>query len=262
MYLLYIITTLSFINCVHTSSADATIQTGDVSTVDMLDFDQGLHWRCITDRGALHIWVPFEYEERGAGVVLYVHGYAVNVDEAWRDYGLARQFRMSQRNAVFILPEAPKGKADEVSWPSLQDLRAEVKRCGFNLPRGPWVAMGHSAAYRTLKRWVRDRYVRCMILLDALYAGQAYFKIFVERPRTKMILVSTETSEHSLAFSERFSDTLRYSKLPLAKDLDLKARRARLLYFKSTLTHHEVAASGAVTPRVLQIIDLPKIRRF
>ena len=55
----------------------------------------------------MHVWVPPSYDRATAGTVVYVHGYWTDADGAWRDYSLARQFRASHQNALFIVPDAP-----------------------------------------------------------------------------------------------------------------------------------------------------------
>ena len=52
----------------------------------------GVRWKCMTNRGALHVWAPFYYQRGTAGVVVFVHGYSVDVDEAWSSLSLAEQF--------------------------------------------------------------------------------------------------------------------------------------------------------------------------
>ena len=58
-------------------------------------------------QGAVHVWVPAGYDRETAGTVIYVHGYWTDADGAWRDHELARQFKASHQNAMFIVPDAP-----------------------------------------------------------------------------------------------------------------------------------------------------------
>src|SRR5690606_18443548 len=53
----------------------------------------GTHWRIKTSAGAVHVWIPPNYDRTTAGTVVYVHGYWTDADGAWRDYKLAQQFR-------------------------------------------------------------------------------------------------------------------------------------------------------------------------
>ena len=94
----------------------------------------GKHFRIRTTRGAVHVWVPPDYDRETAGTVVYVHGYYTDADGAWREHELARQFKASRQNAMFIVPDAPAGNEDEVQWPALKDLRRAVTRANLRLP--------------------------------------------------------------------------------------------------------------------------------
>ena len=228
---------------------------GEAAPVDTVS--EGVHWRCITERGPIHIWAPFDFQRSNAGVVIFVHGYSVNVDEAWRTFTLADQFRMSERNAVFIVPEAPSEHGDSVIWSRLDDLRNAVRTCGIFLPGGSWVIIGHSGAYRTIQGWVRDRQIRHLILLDALYAKHEQFEKFLNRPGTKMTLISTETSEQSLQFIENFHYAVkRHDIPPHLNAFTLDERRARLLYVKSQYNHQTIVTNQKVIPLTLRLTRL------
>ena len=56
----------------------------------------GTHWRIDTGGGAVHVWIPGNYDRATAGTVVYVHGYWTDADGAWRDHKLAQQFRASR----------------------------------------------------------------------------------------------------------------------------------------------------------------------
>ena len=217
----------------------------------------GVHWKCMTERGAIHIWAPFHYRRERAGVVVFVHGYSVDVDEAWSSLSLGEQFQMSQRNAVFIVPEAPREHGEPVTWPVLSELRRAIRQCGLYLPLGPWVIVGHSGAYRTIQGWVDDRQVKHLILLDALYARHKRFKSFLDRPNTKMTLVSTETSETSRKFSEESTYTVRRSEIPAHfRSFTSRERRSRLLYLKSQYHHWGLVTNKRVIPLMLRLTRL------
>src|SRR5262245_32604710 len=55
----------------------------------------GRHWRLDTPRGAIHVWAPADYDAATAATVAFVHGYWIDVDEAWESYRLAQQFALS-----------------------------------------------------------------------------------------------------------------------------------------------------------------------
>src|SRR5947207_3178998 len=48
----------------------------------------GKHWRIVTVQGAVHVWVPPDYDRETAGTVVYIHGYWTDADGAWRDHEL------------------------------------------------------------------------------------------------------------------------------------------------------------------------------
>src|SRR4029078_5438182 len=139
----------------------------------------GKHFRIKTRAGAVHVRVPANYDRATAGTVIYVHSYWTDADGAWRDYGLARQFRASRQNALFIVPDAPSRNEDSVKWPALKDLRKAIARANIVIPDGPAIVMGHSGAFRTVMQWVDHRSVEQIILLDAMYAGESAFDEFI-----------------------------------------------------------------------------------
>src|SRR5688572_5755301 len=120
------------------------------------DYERGgEHWRFETWNGPVHVWRPSGYDPQTAGTVVYVHGYYVTVDKAWREHRLAEQFAASGLNALFIAPEAPTGGQQEILWPGLGTLLVEVeKHIALTIPPGPLVAIGHSGAWRTVREWL------------------------------------------------------------------------------------------------------------
>lgn len=112
----------------------------------------GRHWRIKTAQGSVHVWVPPGYNRETAGTVVYVHGYYTDADGAWRDHQLAKQFKASRQNAMFVVPDAPASNEQGVHWPALTDLRRAVTRANIRLPEGPIVVMGHSGAFRTVMK--------------------------------------------------------------------------------------------------------------
>jgi hypothetical protein len=74
----------------------------------------GRHWRIKTAQGAVHVWVPADYDRETAGTVVYVHGYYTDADGAWQEHELARQFKASRQNAMFVVPDAPSGNDEHV----------------------------------------------------------------------------------------------------------------------------------------------------
>ena len=224
----------------------------------------GKHFRIKTAQGAVHVWVPPDYDRETAGTVVYVHGYYTDADGAWRDHELARQFKKSHQNAMFIVPDAPKGNDEHVMWPALTDLRRAVTRANIKLPDGPIVVMGHSGAFRTVMQWVDHRLVDQIILLDALYAGEQAFDDFIASGKRaddhKMIVVGAGTAEESSAFSRKYKFAAAREGMPeKLSDFTKGERRAKLLYIHSQYEHMGIVTSRKVIPLLLRVTRLKSL---
>ncbi|HEX4492149.1 MAG TPA: hypothetical protein VH914_13155 [Acidimicrobiia bacterium] len=224
----------------------------------------GRHWRIKTAEGAVHVWIPPGYDRETAGTVVYVHGYWVDADAAWRDYDLAKQFKASHQNAMFIVPDAPASNDDAVNWPALTDLRRAVTRANIHLPDGPVVVMGHSGAFRTIMQWVDHRLVDQIILLDAMYAGESAFDEYIDSGKHadehKLIVVGANTAQASEAFVDKYKFAVAREKMPdTASDFSKKERRAKLLYVRSQYEHMQIVTSGKVIPVLLHLTPLKSV---
>ena len=221
----------------------------------------GKHWRIKTAQGAVHVWVPSGYNRATAGTVVYVHGYWTDADGAWTKYDLARQFKMSRQNALFIVPDAPSSNEMGVQWPALTDLRRAVQRANIKMPDGPIVVMGHSGAFRTVMQWVDHRLVDEIILLDAMYAGEHAFDEFIKSGKRadehKLIVVGASVAQNSAAFARKYSFALARENVPDAMGGFTKAeRRAKLLYIRSQYDHYAIVTSKKVIPLLLKVTRL------
>jgi hypothetical protein len=224
----------------------------------------GQHWRIETDAGAVHVWVPDGYDRATAGTVVYVHGYHTDADGAWKDHDLARQFRASKQNAMFVVPDAPAGNDEDVHWPALADLRRAVTRANIRLPDGPTVVVGHSGAFRTVMKWVDHKVVAQVILLDALYGGERSFDDFIasgKRARHhKLIVVGADTAEESTAFTRRYPFAVTREQMPASTgELSRREKRAKLLYIHSQFGHMQIVKSGKVIPLLLRLTPLVRL---
>lgn len=221
----------------------------------------GTHWRIKTRAGAVHVWVPPNYDRATAGTVIYVHGYWTDADGAWRDHKLAQQFRASRQNALFIVPDAPSNNGDSVKWPALKDLRRAIVRGNIRLPDGPVIVMGHSGAFRTVMQWVDHKLVAQIILLDAMYAGQSKFDAFIGTGKRadhhKLIVVGADTAEGSKSFIKKYKFAVAREKVPATYDgFTNRERRAKLLYIHSQYSHMALVTSGKVIPLLLRLTPL------
>jgi hypothetical protein len=221
----------------------------------------GKHWRIKTAQGSVHVWVPDGYDRETAGTVVYVHGYWTDADGAWRDHELARQFRASHQNAMFIVPDAPASNDDGVNWPALKDLRHAVTRANLHLPDGPVIVMGHSGAFRTIMQWVDHRLVEQIILLDAMYAGESAFDEYIGNGKRadehKLIVVGASTAQASAGFANKYKFAVAREKMPESvSGFTHRERAAKLLYIRSQYEHMSIVTSGRVIPVLLHLTPL------
>jgi hypothetical protein len=224
----------------------------------------GKHWRIKTKAGAVHVWVPANYDRATAGTVVYVHGYWTDADGAWRGHSLARQFRASKQNALFIVPDAPSSNEDSVKWPALADLRKAIARANIILPNGPTIVMGHSGAFRTVMQWVDHKAVQQIILLDAMYAGERAFDEFIGHGKRadqhKLIVVGADTAQGSEGFAKKYKFAVAREKMPSAySGFTKREKRAKLLYIRSQFGHMSIVTSGNVIPVLLHLTPLKSL---
>lgn len=221
----------------------------------------GLHWRIKTDAGAVHVWVPPGYNRATAGTVVYVHGYYTDADGAWKDHDLAKQFKASGQNAIFIVPDAPSGNSEDVHWPALADLRKAVNRANIKLPDGPVIVMGHSGAFRTVMKWVDHKLVTQVILLDALYGGERAFDEFIDSGKRasqhKLIVIGSDTATESKAFVRQYPFAVARDRMPDSMaGFKKREKTAKLLYVRSQYGHMQIVKSGKVIPLLLRLTPL------
>jgi len=224
----------------------------------------GRHFKIKTKAGSVHVWVPPDYDRASAGTVIYVHGYWTDADGAWKEHGLARQFRSSRQNALFIVPDAPSSNEDSVKWPALKDLRKAIARANIIMPDGPVVVMGHSGAFRTVMQWVDHKLVEQIILLDAMYAGESAFDEFIgtgkRADQHKLIVVGADTAQGSASFAKKYKFAASREKMPSSYDgFSKRERRAKLLYIRSQFNHMSIVTSRSVIPLLLRLTSLKAI---
>src|SRR5215212_11443104 len=92
------------------AAALATEAFGSLAAQDLDPVGEGImigdHARLETSRGPVHVWTPRGYAPETAITIVYVHGYQIDVDEAWWGHGLPEQFGFASINAMFIACEA------------------------------------------------------------------------------------------------------------------------------------------------------------
>jgi len=220
----------------------------------------GNHTRLETAHGVVHVWSPDGYRPETATVVVYVHGYHVEVDDAWWAHGLPEQFGASGINALFVACEAPSNPLDFVRWSSVSELLQVVEgQLGEALPKGPVTAIGHSGAYRTLAQWLVDPRLGTLVLLDAGYGPRIpYLEWIRSSPTRRLITVASDT----LAWT-----TVLHRYLPSTRTVDgfapwgptqLAALQAeRILHIRTDLDHWQVVT--VALPAMLRILRAPPL---
>jgi hypothetical protein len=224
----------------------------------------GKHFRIKTNAGSVHVWVPPGYNRETAGTVVYVHGYWTDADGAWKDHDLAKQFRQSKQNALFIVPDAPQSNEDNVKWPALKDLRKAIARANIKMPDGPVIVMGHSGAFRTIMQWVDHKLVEQIILLDAMYAGESAFDNFIKSGKRadqhKLIVVAAGTAQTSESFAKSYKFAVARENMPSAySGFSKRERGAKLLYIHSQFEHYAIVTSHKVIPLLLRLTALKSL---
>lgn len=224
---------------------------------------QGTHWRLPTPRGAIHVLRPRGYRRQGAGIVLHVHGFNTTVDRVWKTHRLAHQFFRSKQNALFVAVAGPRSLYDQVKFPSLaRVLRRVAHQTGERLPRGPLVAVGHSAGYWTIVHWLDHRALEQVILLDGLYGFTADFHRWLGRkhlPRRRLVLVARGTRGMCRRFVRRYPRAARLPRVPRAPERFTRGQRtARVVYMDSQYGHTAMASKGRVIPVVLNLTRLQR----
>jgi hypothetical protein len=212
----------------------------------------------------VHLFRPAGYDRRTAGIVVYVHGYYVHADEAWREHKLARQFAASRRNALFIVPEAPAGPEEKSLWTDLRPrVTAALRRAGLDAPRGPLIVAGHSAAYRTIVPWLGEASLHHVILIDALYGNENDFRAWLDgNPANHMTLVVKGTAKWADPFVQAIPDAMTVPEIPRQiAELTRAERGARVLALRSQYGHFELMSEGKVLPVLLGRTPLTAVRR-
>jgi hypothetical protein len=220
------------------------------------------HVRIATDdRGPIHVWKPKGFDAETAGIVVYVHGYYIKVDRAWREHRLPRQFAEAGVNALFIACEAPIGPKQDVLWPSLSELLERVRDELGELPPGPVIAVGHSGAHRTLRMWLDDDQLATVALLDALYGELTEFRAWIEASdERRLINVGDATRRWTDALHRQLPDTLVFERFPPPRAGRLRGEReAKIVYVRSQLGHMPLVTDGVALPMVLRALRLPLV---
>jgi hypothetical protein len=213
----------------------------------------GRHWRLETAHGAVHAWVPADYDAATAATIVFVHGYWIDVDGAWQSYRLAQQFALAGINAMFIAPEAPAAKWEPIAWPSLTELVTTVGTgIDVDMPSKRLVAVGHSGAYRVLGAWLANPALDTVVLLDAAYTEFGLLPWVRASPQHRLVNVVYETGRFSDYLHWHLPSTRRVSGLPAGS-----LPEARILYIRTDVGHWQLVTDGVALPLALRAIAVP-----
>jgi hypothetical protein len=242
-----------------TPAMDAVTHTNKRELVRQL-LDDGQHVRFGTDdKGPVNVWRPASYKPETALLVVYVHGFYNNADSAFLEHHLSEQFRDSGRNAMFVVPEAPSWRTDDVIWKDLDELLAAVEQnAKVPMPKGPVWVIAHSGAYRTAAAWLSNPKIERVVLLDALYSADEDFRSWVNNAdggtnTHRLTVVGYDTAQRAEWFLKKHPSALRLDDLPFLYDgLKPQQAAANLLYVQSErFGHMELVTSGRVLPMLL-----------
>ncbi|MEZ4400353.1 MAG: hypothetical protein R3B06_10065 [Kofleriaceae bacterium] len=227
----------------------------------------GHSWTLASAAGPIYVWAPAGYHPDGAAVVVYVHGYYTDVDQAWREHRLAEQFALADVNAVFIAPEAPAGGRQAVRWPALEDLLAEVfGQIDLTRPTGEVIAMGHSGAYRTLLAWLDYPALDWVIHLDATYGEADSWQAWLTASAARhLIMVGDDTVRWCEELAIDLVDALpgqvvTLDRLGFEDDVVPDAAlTARVVYVRSQHGHMPLATDGRMIPALLRLAPIERL---
>jgi hypothetical protein len=222
----------------------------------------GTHWRIKSKVGVVHVWRPRGFRRKGGGIVVYVHGYQSSADKTWGNKAIAEQFRKSRQNALFIVVDGPTNPRDKVKFKALTQLFPIVQRyTRLRLPRGHIVAIGHSAAYRTIVNWLDYRYLDHVILVDALYAKGPQFYAWMETHKYKdwhkLIVISYDTLSQTKRFLSKFKYVVKRKRFPgRYSEFTKSQKRGRILFIRSQYGHAQLVNNKRVIPLLLRLTRL------
>lgn len=183
--------------------------------------------RITTSSGPVYVGVPDGYS--GKDVIIFVHGYFVNVDQAVTQYKLFDQFDKSGVKAIFVVPEAPSGNEQGVFFPNLEQLLAHAGITASSVS-----AVAHSGGYRTVLRWLGAPLLKSIVLLDALYSGVSEFAAWAAKPGHKLISVVATAK-------------------PTANSQTI-AQKPNVSVVTAHATHMGLVTSGAYLPQFIRLV--------
>jgi hypothetical protein len=222
--------------------------------------DDGRHYRFGTDgSGPVHVFVPRGVTAANADIVIYLHGFYTDVDEAVRSQSLFTQFRDSARKSIFIVPQTRSARGDALFFTQLPKLLFEVsRRTGLPLATQPITAVAHSGGYRLLVEWLNEPRLSKIILVDGLYGNEADFKRWLAGPSAgsrQLVLVGFDTQQRSERAMESIAPRVVLRQVPyLFDNVKPEWKTARLVSIQSErFDHMALIESGRLLPWLLRV---------
>jgi hypothetical protein len=176
---------------------------------------------------------------------------------------LGDQFRVSRKNALFVVPEASAEDVDPVFATDPQRLLEEVTRASsLPIPDGPWVVIAHSGGFRTAAAWLElAPRVREIHLLDGLYNALPAFGAWAsggtaEAPR-RLVAYGIETADRGDRLARRTPGGVRRVGLPETPYAFTDAEKAApVLAVRTIIEHMAMVTDGELIPFVLATTPL------
>lgn len=236
-----------------TPAAQLVARTTETEWVDEL-LDDGRYVRFGTkDDGPVHVWKPRSYKAQSASVVVYLHGFYTDVDQAMREHRLVTQFRDSGKNALFVVPQTRSWRTDPLYWPTLDELLASVsRRLKLELPARV-VLIGHSGGYRNIAQWLDDARVKQVVLVDGLYGNDVDFTKWLEGDGHQLVLLGLETQQRVDWFVKKQTAAVELDTFPWMYDaLPAKTKQAKVVTLHADrFDHMDLVEDGRVLPWLL-----------
>lgn len=222
----------------------------------------GEHTRLDTPGGPVHVWVPEGYRAETATLVVYLHGYHVEVDDAWWAHGLPEQFGASSINALFVAPAVPSGPYQKLAWGSLAEVLSAIDgQLSVALPKGRLVLVGHSGAYRTIEQWLgpagdqAPEQLATLVLLDAGYGTRMTYLKWVRRSTDhRLITVSSDTQWWCQQLHRQLPSTRNVDGMPARPEA---LQTQRIVHIRTSLDHWQVVTRAL--PTTLRMLRAERI---
>ena len=197
--------------------------------------------------------------EKQVDLVFWFHGWGNNIDSAAVRYELIKQFMLSKRNAVLVLPETARNAPDSyggkleksgafssLATDVLNGLKARQLVPPTCVP-GHILLGGHSGAYRVMARIIQKGQLPIdeAMLFDALYAETDIFLNWLRADAShRFIHLYTDdggTADESHSMTKLLtSQQLAFAEMEETGLAPAALRRNRVLFIHSLKAHNDI----------------------